>query len=98
MNVSDVPRLVAAPREHYVRQNEARIRDLALPAKTADPIVATHLAAVLMAEDIEDRHRAAVESHRTARRETLARDHERYVAMAVQLRLHHLSQLASILI
>jgi hypothetical protein len=95
---STIDPIVSVPREQYLLKNETRIRDLALPAKNSDPAVAVHLQIVLFQESIQDRHEVAVTANRNAHREHMARDHQAFADMAYQTKLHHLSQLASLLL
>ena len=89
----EIPRLVKAPREAFLRKNESSIRSQALPLRN-DPEIALHLNAVEMAEDIFDIHEIAggkmVENGRTA----WAKIHARHAAAALQFRLYHLDKLA----
>ena len=89
----EIPRLVKAPRETYLRQNEGRIRSHALPLKN-DPDVALHLAAVEMAEDLFDIHEIAGKKMADQGRCAWAKIHERHCACAFQFRLYHLDKLA----
>lgn len=54
--IAEIRRAVTAPREQYLRQNEGRIRSLALPQNTSDPVIATHLEFILWLEDAIDIH------------------------------------------
>jgi len=95
---ADIPRLVPMPREQYLRKEECRIRSLALPARSSDPVVAIHLDAVLAAEDLIDIHESAAERQRAQGANHFAESHRVFAAKAWQLKLYHLNQLASILI
>lgn len=98
LTTTEIPRLVTAPREQYLRQNETRIRSEARPPNTSDPQIAKHLSAVEMAEDIIDRHEVAIEANRRAGIHHMATAHEIYAAKATQLKLYHLDMLAHLLI
>lgn len=89
----EIPRLVKAPRETFLRQNEGRIRSQALPMKN-DPDVALHLAAVEMAEDLFDIHEIAGKKMADQGRFAWAKIHDRHCACAFQFRLYHLDKLA----
>lgn len=95
---TEIPRLVSAPREQYLRQNETRIRSEARPQNSLDPQVAKHLSAVEMAEDIIDRHEVAIEANRRAGNNHIAEQHVGYAAKATQLKLYHLDQLAHLVL
>ena len=92
-----IRQLVTVPREQYLRKEEARIRSLALPAVCADPLAATHLAALEFAEDLQDRHEVAANAHRTTRPH-MAAEHDIYAAKACQLKFYHLNQLSILVI
>lgn len=89
----EIPRLVKAPREVFLRQNEARIRSQALPLK-ADPDIALELSAVEMAEDLFDIHEIAGKKMADQGRHAWAKIHDRHCAAAFQIRLYHLDKLA----
>lgn len=95
---SQIQRLVALPREQYLRKEETRIRSLALPAQNTDPAVELHLNAVLGAEDLIDIHEVAAERQASQGAEHFAASHRRFAAIAWQLKLYHLSQLANLLV
>lgn len=95
---TEIPRLVTQPREHYLRQNEGRIRSLALPQNSSDEQIATHLAVVLMMDDMEDIHESAMNKWEHQGNLRFAEIHERHRDAAVQVRLYHLHQLANLLI
>lgn len=92
------PRLVSTSREQYLRQNEARIRSLALPQNTTDPTIALHLDAVLWLEDVTDIHEIAETKFRSNHTPHLAETHRGFIAKLTQLKLHHLDQLAHLLV
>jgi len=95
----EISRLVTHPREQYLRQNEARLRSLSLPARNDDPVVAVHTNAMLFAEDLIDRHEVAAEANRQhPTRQHVALEHQVFAAKATQLKLYHLDQLANLLI
>ncbi len=99
-NINQVAPLVPVDRERFLRQNETKIRSaasnaLAAPGKP-DLLLQNAFNALLYCEDFYDRHEVAVESNRRAGREPMAKDHERYVAMALQLKLRTLDQLSHI--
>ena len=92
------PRLVTTTREQYLRQNEARLRSLALPQNTSDPVIALHLDAVLWLEDVCDIHEIAETKFRRNNAPHLAETHRVFIAKLTQLKLHHLDQLAHLLV
>jgi len=92
------PRIVSTSREQYLRQNEARIRSLALPQNTTDPVIALHLDAVLWLEDVADIHEIAETKFRRNNTPHLAETHRGFIAKLTQLKLHHLDQLAHLLV
>lgn len=96
--VSEIRRAVTAPREQYLRQNEGKIRSLALPQNTADPIIAAHLEYILWLEDAVDIHEIAQEKHRNAGANRVSEVHRDYAAKLSQIKLHHLDQLAHLLV
>lgn len=96
--VSDLRRAVTAPREQYLRQNEGKIRSLALPQNTTDPTIALHLEFVIWLEDSIDIHEIAQEKHRNAGANRVAEVHRDYAAKLAQIKLHHLDQLAHLLV
>jgi hypothetical protein len=89
----EIPRLVKAPREAFLRKNECQIRSQALPLKS-DPEISLHLSAVEMAEDIFDIHEIAGGKMAAQGRTAWVKIHERHAAAALQFRLYHLDQLA----
>lgn len=93
-----LPALVTVERERYLRQNETKIRSAASNALAAsakpDVPVSAALNALIYAEDLADRHEIAVAANRKQQREPMARDHERYVAMATHLKIRALDQLS----
>lgn len=93
-----IPRLVPIPREQYLRKEETRIRSLALPSRNADPFIELHLDAVLGAEELIDIHEVAAQRQSNQGAEHFAASHRRFAAIAWQIKLHHLNQLAAILI
>lgn len=95
---TEIPRLVSQPREQYLRQNEGRIRSLALPQNSTDPLVRLHLEAVAMADDMEAIHAGAIRRHEADNNHRFADIHERHRQAAVQFLLYHLDKLATILI
>lgn len=100
MATTTVTALVPVDRERYLWQHETKIRSaasnaLAAPGKP-DHILTNAFNALLYCEDLQDRHEVAVTANRTANREHMAADHERYVSMARQLKLRTLDQLSHI--
>lgn len=93
----EIPRLVTAPREAFLRKEETKLRSLALPLK-ADPAIAKELNAIEMAEDLFDIHEIAAEKQRRAGNQAWTKIHERHTQAAMQLRLDHLDRLANLLI
>lgn len=96
--VPEIRRAVPAPREQYLRQNETRIRSLALPQHTSDPSVAAHLEFVAWLEDAVDIHEIAETKHRQNGANRVAEVHRDYAAKITQIKIHHLDQLAHLLI
>lgn len=94
----EILRAVPAPREQYLRQNETRIRSLALPQNSSDPTVAMHLEFVAWLEDNADIHEIAEQKHKQSGASRVAEVHRDYAAKMQQLKLHHLDQLAHLLI
>lgn len=92
--------LVPVDRERFLRQEETKIRSAASNALAAsskpDFILQQAYDAVLYCEDLLDRHEIAVDANRRAGRETMAKDHERFAAMATQLKLRSLDQLSHV--
>jgi hypothetical protein len=98
-HTAEIPRLVAHPREHYLRQNEGRIRSLAGKECRHDPIVDLHLNAVHMAEDLLQIHVTAALGYRTMGNQPHRVEiHEGHAAAARQFLLYHLDKLAVILL
>jgi len=95
---TEIPRLVSQPREHYLRQNEARIRSLALPQNSLDPLVKLHLHAITMADDLEAIHTSAARRHEADNNHRFSDIHERHRQAAVQFLLYHLDKLSIILL
>lgn len=89
----EIPRLVKAPREAFLRKHEATIRSQALPLKN-DPEISLHLNAVEMAEDLFDIHEIAGKKMADHGRTAWVKIHERHTAAACQFRLYHLDKLA----
>ena len=71
----EIPRLVTAPREAFLRKEETKLRSLALPLK-ADPAIAKELNAIEMAEDLFDIHEIAAEKQRRAGNQAWTKIHE----------------------
>ena len=94
----ELPRLITHPRETYVRQNEGRIRSEAARLGKNDPAIAKHLAAVEMAEDLFDYHDAVILFFQKSAATHRVPPHERYKAQTFQLKLHHLDQLATLIL
>ncbi len=91
-------RLVTLPREQYLRQQETRIRSEAARLERGDPIIAAHLQAVLSAEDLHDYHLTA-ENHFEGKGDRARTErHERLKDASLQLKLHHLDQLANLIL
>ena len=100
-HITDVPRLLSHPREQYVRQNEARIADAiaqAFKSSPVDPAVHLHSAVVDMTQALIDVHDSAANRQRACGANRVADTHEGFSAQATQIKLYHLSQLASILL
>lgn len=96
---AEIPRLVTAPREAYLRQNETRIRSQAsnlLASGNPDPAITRHLAAIEMAEDLFDIHDIASDKHRHAGNHAWSKIHARHAQAGTQFRLYHLDQLSHI--
>ena len=98
LRLLEVPRLVPTPREQYLRQNETRIRSLALPLEKDDPAIRTHHQAILLCEDLIEIHDCACDRQKAIGAHRVADTHARYRDSARQLLLHHLDQLAHLLI
>lgn len=100
MKNTTVTPLVPVDRERFLRQEETKIRSAASNALAAsgkpDHLLQNAYNALLYCEDLLDRHEVAVSANRRAGRETMAKDHERYAAMATQLKLRTLDQLSHI--
>ena len=92
------PRLVTLPREQYLRKEEARIRSLSLPARNSDPIVETHLCAVLGAEELIDIHESAAIRQSAQGARHFAEAHTRFASIAWQIKLYHLNALSNLVI
>jgi len=92
--VEDIPRLLTHPREQYIRQNEARIAD-AIRANSSEPFVILHAQAVEMAQSLIDVHEAAAVRQLNCDAIRVAQMHQGYAAQATQLKLYHLSQIAT---
>lgn len=100
-HVSDIPRLLSHPREQYVRQNESRITDaiaLAKKAAPVDPAVELHAHVIDMMQSLIDVHESAAGRQRNCGAERVAAMHEGFAAQATQVKLYHLSQIASLLL
>lgn len=95
---TELPRLITHPRETYVRQNEGRIRSEAAHLGKTDPVISKHLSAVEMAEDIFDYHEAVIGFFQKQATPHRIPPHERYKAQAFSLKLHHLDQLATLIL
>lgn len=94
----ETQRLIPMPREQYLRQQETRIRSDSARLAPTDPAINNHLNAVLYAEELHDFHSAATDifqqradNHRTLR-------HTRLTEIAHHLKLHHLDQLAHLIL
>lgn len=101
MSVShDVPRLVSAAREPYLRKEESRIRSAATSVLAAgpDPIIRAALDAVIFAEDLHDIHDVTASYYRDRGIAHKDRTHARYAATAMQLKLRALDQLAHLVV
>lgn len=96
--VPEILQAVPIPRQQYLAQNEARLRSLALPQNTSDPIVARHLEFVIWLEDSIDIHEIAATKHRNAGANRVAEVHLDYASKLVQIKFHHLDQLAHLLV
>jgi|JFJP01.1.fsa_nt_gi hypothetical protein len=97
-DTTDVPRIVAHTREVYLRQNEARIRSDAARLAKSDPSIKRHLDAVEMAEDLGDYHETVINHFRDKKLNHRIPPHERYRDQTFQLKLHHLDQLANLIL
>lgn len=98
---AEIPRLLAAPREVYLRQNETRIRSVAsniLAGGNPDPAIVAALDAVHFAEDIFDIHDITAKHYSEKRIPHRAESHQRYANKAMQLKLRALDQLAHLVI
>jgi hypothetical protein len=91
-------RLVTTVREQYLRKEENRIRSEAVSLSQSDPLVSTHLIAVQSSEELHEIHEAAAIRQDRMGAEGIANVHRRLAATAWQLKLHHLHQLAGILL
>jgi hypothetical protein len=91
-------RAVSLPREQYLRREEIRIRDAALPIRSSDPAVAIHANCILKLEELIEVFEAAEAAHRSKGREILADGNRQRAADAMQLKFYHLDQLAHLLI
>lgn len=91
-------RTVSVPREQYLRKEETRIRDAALPIHNSDPTVAVHSNILFKIEEDIEVFETAETIHRNAGRHTQADEHKRRAAASLQLKFHHLDQLAHLLI
>jgi hypothetical protein len=89
-----IPVLVPVAREQFLRRDEGRIRSAALLAEKTDPVIKTHLAIVLMAEDLQDVHEAATNRFQNTGHAAFAEAHKRFAQQAIQIRLHHLDRLS----
>jgi len=94
----ETPRLVTLPREQYLRRDETRIRSEAGRLQHGDPAIAAHLNAVLSAEDLHDYHLAAEEHFEGKRDRARTERHQRLKDQSLQLKLHHLDQLAHLIL
>ena len=90
-------RLIPHPRETYLRQNETRIRSQAAAIKT-DPLITRHLTYIESAEDLHDYHEAVIAHFEKQGSLYRIPPHERYKESAIQLKLHHLDQLANLIL
>ena len=91
-------RTVTTVREQYLRQNETRIRDAALPIHSDDPAVALHVDCILQLETVIEMHEAACTRAYSAGKSDLTERHGNALHTLFQLKLHHLSHLASLLL
>lgn len=96
-SATDIHQLVTTSREQYLWKQETRIRESARTAKD-DPAISRHLTAVESAEDFVDYHEAVISHFRKHDQTHRIPPHERYLANARQIKLHHLDQLAHLLI
>jgi hypothetical protein len=96
--VPEILQAVPVPRQQYLAQNEARLRSLALPQNTSDPIIARHLEFVIWLEDAIDIHEIAATKHRNAGASRVAEVHVDYARKIAQIKFHHLDQLAHLLV
>jgi len=94
----DPARLVPMPREQYLRQQETRLRSEAARLEKEDPSIACHLAAVLFAEDLHDYHSKAEDHFEEKGDRARTERHTHLKDQALQIKLHHLNQLASLII
>lgn len=95
---AEIPRLTSHPREIYLRQNETAIRSDAARLAKGDPSIKRHLDAVEMTEDLADYHDTVIEHFRAKELKHRIPPHERYKAQSFQLKLHHLDQLANLIL
>lgn len=95
---AEIPRLTTHPRETYLRQNETKIRSDAARLAKDDPAISKHLSAVEMTEDLADYHDTVIEHFRAKDARHRIPPHERYKIQAFQLKLHHLDQLANLIL
>lgn len=91
-------RLVTTVREQYLRKEENRIRSEAVSLSQSDPLVSTHLMAVQSSEELHEIHEAAAIRQDRMGAVGIGDVHRRLAGVAWQLKLHHLHQLAGILI
>ena len=96
--VPEILQAVSVPRQQYLSQNEGRLRSLALPQNTSDPVIAKHLEFVIWLEDAVDIHEIAADKHRNAGANRVAEVHRDYARKITQIKFHHLDQLAHLLI
>lgn len=97
---NDIPRLVSAAREAYLRKQEGRIRSVATTVLAAgpDPIIRAALDAVIFAEDLHDIHDVTATYYHERGVGHKDRTHARYAAAAMQLKLRALDQLAHLVV
>jgi hypothetical protein len=94
----EIPRLVPHPRETYLRQNETAIRSDAGRLAKDDPTIKRHLSAIEMAEDLHDYHQVCIEHFQKSGTTHRIAPHQTYKTQSFQLQLHHLDQLANLIL
>jgi len=93
-----VPRFIQHPRETYLRQNEGRIRSEAARLAKNDPTISKHLSFVEFMEDDVDYHETIIEHFKKHDTPHRIPPHETYRQRSLQVKLHHLDQLANLIL